>query len=131
MGVQSPADRKYTKDHEWVKVDGTTAVVGITDYAQSSLGDIVYVELPKPGTVLAQGKPIGVVESVKAVSDIYAPVSGTVVEVNGGVEDDPAKVNADPFGDGWLVKLSIQSADESKSLLEPSAYDSLVQSLSQ
>jgi glycine cleavage system H protein len=125
--VPQPTDRLYTKEHEWLKVDGSNAVIGITDHAQSSLGDIVYVELPKPGAQLTQGKPIGVIESVKAVSDIYAPVSGTVSEVNGTVEDDPAKVNADPFGDGWLVKVVVTSADEMKTLLDAAAYDLLVQ----
>jgi len=127
--VPQPADRLYTKEHEWVKVDGSSAVIGITDYAQSSLGDIVYVELPKPGAALEQGKPIGVVESVKAVSDIYAPVTGTVVEVNGGVEEDPASVNGDPFGNGWLVKVTLADPNQAKSLLTPAAYDDLVRSL--
>jgi glycine cleavage system H protein len=127
--VPQPADRLYTKEHEWVKVDGQNALIGITDYAQSSLGDIVYVELPKPGAKLEQGKPIGVVESVKAVSDIYAPVSGTVVEVNGGVEDDPAKVNGDPFGEGWLVKIALADPAQAKGLLAGSDYDALLASL--
>ena len=117
----------YTKDHEWVRIDGSTAIIGITEYAQSSLGDIVYVELPKTGALLEQGKPIGVVESVKAVSDIYAPVSGTVTDVNAAVEDDPAKVNGDPFGDGWLVRLTLSNANETKTLLNADAYDALVQ----
>lgn len=125
--MAQPSDRLYTKEHEWVKIDGSAAVIGITDYAQSSLGDIVYVELPKAGAQLEQGKPIGVVESVKAVSDIYAPVSGTVTEVNGSVEDDPAKVNADPFGDGWLVKVTLSKADETKELMDAAAYDVVVQ----
>jgi glycine cleavage system H protein len=125
--VAQPADRMYTKDHEWIKIDGSSGLIGITDYAQSSLGDIVYVELPKLNVLLEQGKPIGVIESVKAVSDIYAPVSGSVTEVNGSVEDDPAKVNRDPFGDGWLVKLNISNADETKGLLTADAYDALVQ----
>jgi len=128
--VPQPADRKYTKEHEWVKFDGNNAVVGITEYAQSSLGDIVYVELPKPGSKVERSKPIGVVESVKAVSDIYAPVSGTVTEVNSAVEDDPAKVNVDPFGDGWLVKLTLAGAPDGDGLLEATAYDELVNSLS-
>src|SRR5450432_1268136 len=115
--VAQPADRLYTKDHEWVKIDGSAATIGITDHAQSSLGDIVYVELPKTGATIEQGKPIGVVESVKAVSDIYAPVSGTVTDVNASVVDDPAKVNGDPFGEGWLVKIAIGKAEESKSLM--------------
>ncbi|HLW38252.1 MAG TPA: glycine cleavage system protein GcvH [Candidatus Eremiobacteraceae bacterium] len=125
-----PDDRKYTKEHEWVKFGSDTAVVGITDYAQSSLGDIVYVELPKPGAKLERAKPIGVVESVKAVSDIYAPISGTVTEINSAVEDDPAKVNRDPFGEGWLVKLRMADPKESDGLLDAAAYDDLVNSLS-
>ena len=125
--MAQPSDRRYTKDHEWVKLDGTTAVVGITDHAQNALGDIVYVELPKVGAQLEQGKPIGVVESVKAVSDIFAPVSGTVTHVNAAVEDDPAKVNGDPFGDGWLVKLTFSNAAEVNNLLDAAAYDAVVQ----
>jgi glycine cleavage system H protein len=124
--VPAPTDRRYTKEHEWVKIDGATATFGISDHAQSALGDIVYVELPKPGATLAQGKPIGVVESVKAVSDIYAPISGTVTEVNGAIEDDPAKVNADPYETGWLVKVTIANPDEATSLLDAAAYDELV-----
>jgi glycine cleavage system H protein len=125
--VTQPSDRLYTKEHEWVKIDGGTAVIGITDHAQSQLGDIVYVELPKAGVAILQGKPMGVVESVKAVSDIYAPISGTVAAVNDAVEEDPAKVNGDPFGDGWLVKVTMSSADEAKSLLDAPAYDAVVQ----
>ena len=127
--MPQPTDRLYTKEHEWVKVQGDTATVGITDYAQSSLGDIVYVELPKPGTALLQFKPIGVVESVKAVSDIYAPLSGTVTEINGAVEDDPAKVNGDPFGEGWLIKLKLSDPAETKALLDAAAYDAHVSAL--
>jgi glycine cleavage system H protein len=126
--LPAPTDRLYTKEHEWVKIDGANATIGISDHAQSALGDIVYVELPKPGAALAQGKPIGVIESVKAVSDIYAPISGTVTEVNGAVEDDPAKVNADPYGTGWLAKITITSADESKSLLDAAAYEEFLKS---
>jgi glycine cleavage system H protein len=125
--LAQPTDRLYTKDHEWVKIDGTSAVIGITDHAQSSLGDIVYVELPKPGATLEQGQAIGVVESVKAVSDIYAPISGTVTEVNASVEEDPAKVNGDPFGDGWLVKVTLTSPDDTKKLLDAAAYAAVVQ----
>jgi glycine cleavage system H protein len=126
--LPAPTDRLYTKEHEWVKIDGPIATIGISDHAQSALGDIVYVELPKPGAALAQGKPIGVVESVKAVSDIYAPVSGTVTEVNGAIEDDPAKVNADPYDAGWLVKVKLTNADEVKSLLDAASYDELLKS---
>jgi glycine cleavage system H protein len=124
-----PTDRSYTREHEWIKIDGASALVGITDYAQSSLGDIVYVEMPKPGATLEQSKPMGVVESVKAVSDIYAPVSGKVVEVNGDVENDPATVNNDPYGVGWLVKIELSDASQVKSLLDSAAYQQLVDSL--
>jgi glycine cleavage system H protein len=124
--LPAPTDRKYTKEHEWAKIEGSIATFGISDHAQSALGDIVYVELPKPGAVLAKGKPIGVVESVKAVSDIYAPISGTVTEVNGAIEDDPAKVNADPYDAGWLVKVTISNPDEAKSLLDAAAYEELL-----
>lgn len=124
--MEIPTDRLYTKEHEWVKIDGSSAVVGITDYAQSLLGDIVYVELPKPGAKLEQFKTMGVVESVKAVSDLYAPISGTVAEINGAVEDDPAAVNRDPFGAGWLVKASIQDPAESSKLLDAAAYQKVV-----
>lgn len=127
--MAQPSDRSYTKEHEWVKFDGKSALVGITDYAQSSLGDIVYVELPKPGTALEKSKPMGVVESVKAVSDIYAPVAGTVGEINSAVEDDPSKVNGDPFGDGWLVKLTDVDPSDKSGLLDGAAYDELVKSL--
>ena len=126
--MAQPSDRLYTKEHEWVKIDGTSAVVGITDYAQSSLGDIVYVEMPKPGVAVERGKPVGVVESVKAVSDIYAPVSGTIVEVNAAVEEDQTKVNSDPYGEGWLVKLKLADADKT-GLMDAAAYDELVKTL--
>ena len=125
--MAQPTDRFYTKEHEWVKIDGARAVIGITEHAQNALGDIVYVELPKIGASLEQGKPIGVVESVKAVSDIFAPISGTVTEVNSSVVDDPAKVNGDPFGDGWLVKIDVADAGQSKQLLDAAAYADVVQ----
>lgn len=124
--MPEPSDRHYTKEHEWVRIEGATATIGISQHAQSALGDIVYVELPKPGAVLTKGKPIGVVESVKAVSDIYAPISGTVTAVNGAVEDDPAKVNADPYGDGWLAKITVADAAEAATLLDSTAYDELL-----
>lgn len=120
-----PADRLYTKEHEWVKVDSDTATIGITDYAQSSLGDIVYVEMPKTGARIERSKTMGVVESVKAVSDIYAPVSGTVMEVNATVDSDPATVNGDPYGAGWLIKVTVDG-DASQGLLAASEYDALL-----
>ncbi len=121
--MPQPSDRFYTKEHEWVRIDSDNATFGITDYAQSSLGDIVYVEMPKPGAKIERSKPIGVVESVKAVSDIYAPLSGTVTEVNHAVEDDPAKVNGDPYGEGWLLKISMTDSMESKGLMDAASYD--------
>lgn len=121
-----PAGLLYTKEHEWVKLDGTSATVGITDYAQTSLGDIVYVEMPKAGAVVEQFKQMGVIESVKAVSDIFAPLSGTIAQVNADVENDPAKVNGDPYGAGWLVKLTLSDAAQAKNLLDAAAYQKVV-----
>jgi|SRR6516164_11559103 glycine cleavage system H protein len=127
--MATPSDRLYTKEHEWAKIDGQTAVIGITDYAQSSLGDIVYVEMPKPGVSVERGKPMGVVESVKAVSDVYAPVSGTIAEVNANVEDDQTKVNTDPYGEGWLVKVTVGAPSDKTGLMDAASYDELVKSL--
>lgn len=126
-----PSDRLYTKEHEWVRIEGNAAVVGITDYAQSQMGDLVFVELPKPGSALEQSKPFGVVESVKTVSDVYAPISGTVSEINGALEDEPQKINADAYGDGWLVKLTIADAAQTNSLLDASAYEAFLKTLEQ
>jgi glycine cleavage system H protein len=113
---------RFTKDHEWVRVDGELAVVGITDFAQSRLGDVVYVELPEKGRRLEQGKEAAVVESVKAASDVYAPVSGEVAEVNDGLAADPAKVNADPMGEGWFFKLRLSDPRELEVLMDETAY---------
>jgi glycine cleavage system H protein len=121
-----PANFHYTKEHEWVRVEGDVGVVGITDHAQKELGDIVYVDLPKPGTHLDQGKTLGSVESVKAVSDIYAPVSGEVVEVNALLSTAPEKLNEDPHGDAWLVKLKLSAPDEIKRLLSAEDYQNYV-----
>jgi glycine cleavage system H protein len=117
-----PAHFHFTKEHEWVSVEGGIGVVGISDHAQKELGDIVYVELPKVGAHLEQGKNLGSVESVKAVSDIYAPVSGEVVEVNPLLATAPEKLNEDPHGDAWLVKIKLSSPDEIKSLLSAEDY---------
>ncbi|HLK20120.1 MAG TPA: glycine cleavage system protein GcvH [Bryobacteraceae bacterium] len=117
-----PANFHFTKEHEWVNVEGGIGVVGISDHAQKELGDIVYVELPKIGAHLEQGKNLGSVESVKAVSDIYAPVSGEVVEVNPLLSTAPEKLNEDPHGDAWLVKIKLSSPDEIKSLLSAEDY---------
>ena len=121
-----PADLRYAKSHEWVKIgaDGV-ATVGITDYAQASLGDITYVQLPKVGAALKAGEPFGVVESVKAASDVYAPVSGTVVAVNSALDRAPESLNRDPFGDAWIVKLQAADPGEAGALLDAAAYAKL------
>ena len=121
-----PADLRYAKSHEWLKVapDGT-ALVGITDYAQSSLGDITFVQLPKVGAVLAAGAPFGVVESVKAASDVYAPVAGTVLAVNSALDANPEKVNSAPYGDAWMLKLKLANPADASSLLSPEDYGKL------
>jgi glycine cleavage system H protein len=122
-----PADRKYTKTHEWVRLEGTTGTLGITFYAQSELGDMVFVDLPEKGKALVAGEEMGTIESVKAVSEIYAPVSGEVVEVNEVLKDHPEKVNGDPYGDGWLVKVRVGNPKEVEELLSPDAYKSHVE----
>jgi glycine cleavage system H protein len=120
-----PADLKYTKEHEWIKVDGSNATIGITDYAQESLGDIVFVDLPKPGSEITAGKTFGTVESVKAVSDLYAPASGTVTEVNGDLATAPEKINKEA-NSTWMVKLTLKNQDELKSLLSAADYEKFV-----
>jgi glycine cleavage system H protein len=125
--VPQPAGLLYSKEHEWVKLEGETATVGITDYAQNSLGDIVYVELPRVGATLQQFGNIGVVESVKAVSDIYTPIGGEVLEINAALEADPALLNREPFGAGWLFKVKIGDQEETGNLLSPESYDELTQ----
>jgi glycine cleavage system H protein len=120
-----PTDYKYTKEHEWMKTDGKNATVGITHYAQESLGDIVFVELPKVGSEITAGKTFGTVESVKAVSDLYAPVSGTVTEVNGELATAPEKINKDPHG-AWLIKIALKNPSELNSLLSAADYEKFV-----
>jgi glycine cleavage system H protein len=119
-----PDNFRYTKEHEWVSVEGDTATVGITDHAQAELGDIVYVDLPRVGTTMTQGKTLGSVESVKAVSDIYSPVSGEVIEVNELLATKPERLNEAPHGDAWLVKIRLSAADEIKSLMSAADYQS-------
>ena len=121
-----PEDFRYTKEHEWVKPEGSVGVVGITDHAQNELGDIVYVDLPKIGTQLEKGKSLGSVESVKAVSDIYSPVSGEVIEVNEALTTTPEKLNEDPHGAAWLVKLRMTAPDEIKNLLTSQDYQKYI-----
>lgn len=120
-----PNDLRYTKDHEWVRVDGDEATVGITDYAAGQLGDIVFVELPDAGRSLDQFATFGVVESVKAVSDLYAPVSGEVIEGNAALAGSPELVNSDPYGDGWMIKVRLRDDAEVDGLLDATAYESL------
>jgi glycine cleavage system H protein len=123
--VVQPDGLLFSKEHEWVKIDGDTATIGITDYAQNSLGDIVYVELPKVGAKIAQFGNIGVIESVKAVSDLFTPISGEVVEVNGSLDKDPAAVNKDPYGEGWLMKLRVADSGEADRLLSAVEYEKI------
>lgn len=117
-----PSDLKYTKSHEWVRVDGDTATIGITDHAQSELGDIVFVEMPEVGRALQQGQTFGTVESVKTVSDLYAPISGEVVETNSTLGAQSELVNSDPYGGGWMIKVKVGSADEIGGLMGAEAY---------
>jgi glycine cleavage system H protein len=121
--------RYFTEDHEWIEVDGDTAIVGITDYAQGQLGDIVFAEVPAVGSTLKKGGDAAVVESVKAASDVYAPVSGTVVEGNEALGDDPALVNSDPEGEGWFFKLTLSDIGELDSLMDEAGYKAFVDGL--
>jgi glycine cleavage system H protein len=121
-----PEDLRYSKEHEWVRVDGSQATIGITSYAADELGDIVYVELPDAGSELKQFATFGVVESVKAVSDLYAPVSGRVVETNDALRDSPELINSDAFGDGWIVKVELADERELDNLIDAGAYRSLI-----
>jgi glycine cleavage system H protein len=121
--------RYFTDEHEWIDVEGETATVGITDYAQEQLGDIVFVELPSVGTMLDKGGDAAVVESVKAASDVYSPITGEVTEANGALEDDPALVNSSPEEDGWFFRLSISDSSELKGLMDENAYKAFVDSL--
>ena len=122
----APAGLRYAKSHEWLKLEGDgTATIGITDYAQASLGDITYVQLPKVGAALKQGGQFGVVESVKAASDVYSPVAGTVIAVNTALDSTPETLNRDPYGSGWILKLKVADAAEAASLLDPAAYAAL------
>ncbi len=118
-----PEDLHYSKDHEWVRVEGDVAIIGITDYAQNSLGDVVYVELPKPGDEFATNESFGSVESVKAVSEVFSPLSGTVVDVNDTLNDAPEKVNDDPYGEGWMIRLRMSSPGAVDSLLTAAEYE--------
>ena len=122
-----PTNLSYTKDHEWVRVDGTKGVVGVTAFAQEQLGDVVFVELPAVGTKVTQAQAFGVVESVKTVSDLYAPISGTVTAINKDLEANPEQVNKEPYGMGWMVEIELSSPDEQKNLLTPEQYTKLIE----
>ena len=118
-----PDDLHYSKDHEWVRVEGNVAVVGITDYAQDSLGDVVYVELPKPGDSFAANESFGSVESVKAVSEVFCPISGDIAAVNESLNDAPEKVNEDPYGEGWMIRVTMSNPGEVDSMLTAAEYE--------
>jgi glycine cleavage system H protein len=121
-----PTDLRYTKDHEWVRIEGDTATIGVTDFAAHELGDVVFVDLPEPGRGIEQFGTFGVVESVKAVSDLYAPVSGEVTDVNAALTGQPELVNSDPFGAGWMIRVRVSNAAQVDGLLEPEAYERLI-----
>ena len=121
-----PADLRYSTDHEWISVDGNRVRIGITDYAQDALGDVVYVQVPSVGTVVTAGQTFSEIESTKSVSDVYAPVSGTIVEVNDALADAPEQVNSDPYGAGWLCVIEIADAAEVDGLLDAAGYHALV-----
>ena len=120
--IKTPSDLKYTKNDEWLKIEGDTATIGISDYAQDALNDIVYVEFPDVGATFKQGVTFGVVESVKAASDVFMPIGGTITDVNKALEDSPETLNTDPYGKGWLIKIKVTDAAEASSLMDSTAY---------
>ena len=122
----NPEDLSYTNEHEWLRIDGNRVTVGITDYAQEALGDVVYVDLPATGTAVESGQPFGEVESTKSVSDLFAPLSGTIVERNSGLESSPELVNSDPYGDGWMVILEVAESDSAETMTA-AEYSALVE----
>jgi glycine cleavage system H protein len=125
--MQIPEELRYSSDHEWIRVEGNRARVGITDFAQDALGDVVFVDLPEVGTATTAGASVSEVESTKSVSDIYAPVSGTIVEVNGELGDAPERLNEDPYGEGWIFVIELQDASELEGLLDAAGYRALVE----
>jgi glycine cleavage system H protein len=126
VSEQVPTELRYTEEHEWVRVDGDLVVIGITDYAQQQLGDVVYIDLPAPGAEVTSGQPFGEVESTKSVSDLFAPVSGTVESRNETLDERPEVVNSDPYGDGWLVAIRANDVAEVEGLLDAAAYEALL-----
>ena len=125
--MNTPNDIKYTKEHEWVSLDGETATIGITDYAQSQLGDIVFVEFPDINSEINQNETFGVIEAVKTVADLFAPVSGEIIEVNSSLEDSPNFINSDPYGSGWIIKLKINDSNEYNGLMSSDDYEEHIQ----
>lgn len=126
--MSSPSDRRYTKTHEWVSLDGDVATIGVTDFAQSELGDITYLDLPEVGTAISENAAFGVIESVKAANDIFSPVDGEVVERNDAAVDAPESVNSSPYGDAWLVKVRVSDPTKVESLMDAAAYDAFAES---
>ncbi len=122
-----PDELRYSTDHEWIRVDGNTVRIGITDYAQDALGDVVFVQVPDPGVAVASGAGISEVESTKSVSDIYAPVAGTIVEVNTGLDTNPEQINADPYGEGWICTIEVADTTQLDGLLDAAAYRKLIE----
>lgn len=125
--MASPEDNRYAKSHEYVHLEGKTATIGITDYAQKELGDVVFVELPQPGTVLDAADELGSIESVKAVSELFSPVSGEVFEINEALADNPALVNTDPYGDGWMIRMNVSDPTELDELMTAEEYDEYIE----
>ena len=125
--MNTPSDIKYTKEHEWVSLDGETATIGITDYAQSQLGDIVFVEFPDINSEINQNETFGVIEAVKTVADLFAPVSGEIIEVNSSLEDSPNFINSDPYGSGWIIKIKINDSNEYNGLMSSDVYEEHIQ----
>ncbi|NOY76535.1 MAG: glycine cleavage system protein GcvH [Calditrichaeota bacterium] len=125
--MEIPEDLLYTEEHEWVYVEGDTAIIGITDYAQGELGDVVFVELPQIGEHIQQMEPFGSIEAVKTVSDIFAPVSGEVIEVNSNLEENPQLINQDPYGEGWIIKIKMSDPKETEGLLTADEYQSMIE----
>ena len=121
-----PSNLQYTKDHEWAKIENGVATIGITDFAQGELGDIVFVELPEAGKSFNAGDAFGTIEAVKTVTDLFSPISGNIVAINEGLDNDPGKVNSDPYGDGWLVKIRLSDPDEKDGLMSSIAYEKII-----
>jgi len=126
MSSPIPKELKYTEDHEWVKVDGDTATVGITDHAQSELGDIIFIEFPEINDLIDRMEPFGTIEAVKTVADLFAPLNGKIIEINKELEDSPELVNSDPYGKGWIVKVSVDDLDQLNDLLSSENYEKLI-----